>query len=338
MPLISVIVPIHNAGDRLYECLDTLINQTLQDIEIICILDAPTDGSIGIVKEYALKDDRIKYIINETNLHIAESRNKGISLATGEYIGFSDHDDTRALNMYELLYKKARECDADIVFSNSIIKHSDRTEIIKYNNPGKDDVIRSIILPMDPAVNQNILSKSVWDSIFKKEFIDTHFLSFKSRLIFYEEDTLFNLQAFLSTDKIHYINQEFYIWNKQIEGESSKPDSNVPTKQIQFLKEIKEYLIQANQLEHYKDELATLISDFIWDKQNYKLYTRLPKDPKQQLSKLLWSIRFPLFGRSKTLKLFSKKRLRLFKFVLSLYIIDYPYKQYYSLLNSKLLT
>jgi len=92
-PKVSIIVPIYNAGKFLEKCLDTLVNQTLKDIEIILVLDCPTDGSDRIAREYAEKDPRIRLIVNEQNLNIGLSRNEGLKIARGEYIGFSDHDD-----------------------------------------------------------------------------------------------------------------------------------------------------------------------------------------------------------------------------------------------------
>jgi len=116
-PKISIILPIHNAGDYLRPCLDTLINQSLQEIEILCVLDCPTDGSDKIVEEYAATDKRIVLIKNNHNKNIGESRNVGILAARGEYIGFSDHDDTHKQTMYEELYAATEEGTKEAVFS-----------------------------------------------------------------------------------------------------------------------------------------------------------------------------------------------------------------------------
>ena len=116
-PLVSIILPVYNAGEYLRPCLDTLINQTLRNIEIICVLDCPTDGSDKVVEEYAEKDHRIVVIRNEQNLHIGESRNAGIRAAKGEYIGFSDHDDPHELDMYEKLYIATEHESKKIIIS-----------------------------------------------------------------------------------------------------------------------------------------------------------------------------------------------------------------------------
>jgi glycosyltransferase involved in cell wall biosynthesis len=119
IPKVSVIVPVHNAGERLTACLDTLINQTLHDIEIILVIDCPTDSSGIIAKQYAENDNRVVLLENQTNLHIGNSRNRGLEVAKGEYIGFSDHDDYRESTMYEKLYNQAQSTNSDIVLGIS---------------------------------------------------------------------------------------------------------------------------------------------------------------------------------------------------------------------------
>lgn len=317
MILVSIIVPIHNAGSQLRECLDSLINQTLRDIEIICVLDCPTDGSVGVVKEYAKKDKRIVVIENTHNEHISESRNKGISIAKGEYIGFSDHDDTRFLDMYQSLYFNAKTYDSDIVYSNSYINYTNKNELVKYLDPTSIGIIKSIILPMHIEKNKNKLSKSVWASLYRKSFIDNNKLSFKDRRVYYEEDTLFNLNAFLHTENIVYCNREFYIWNKLTVSESSKPIRNLAEKQVNFLNEIINILIDTDKLFFYNNEFKTLISDWIWRKENYYNYKSLSRQNKKSLLKIFKTVKMPLFGMSEETKVLSKKRLRFCKFYLS---------------------
>jgi len=293
----------------------------LKDIEIICVLDKPTDGSIEIVREYATFDNRIVVVENIHNEHIAESRNKGLLIAKGEYIGFSDHDDCRSLDMYEILYSEAKKNDADIVFSNSYVNYITEKELVKYDNPTSDGVIRSIILPMHIKKNVNKLSKSIWASIYRKTFIDDNSLSFKDRRIYYEEDTLFNLKAFLLTQKIAFCNKEFYTWNKLFESESSKPLWDIAEKQLNFLTVMIDILLETSKLEKYNAELKILISDWIWRKENYPCYKNLSKEKKRSLLKLLLIAKMPLIGKSDETKILSKKRLRFFFLFLSLFLL-----------------
>ncbi len=104
MPKVSVIVPVYNGEKYLKECLDSILSQTLSDIEIICVNDGSTDGSYDILENYKLKDSRIK-IINKPNTGYGNSMNVGIQESQGEFIGIVESDDYVEPNMYELLYQ-----------------------------------------------------------------------------------------------------------------------------------------------------------------------------------------------------------------------------------------
>ncbi|MCQ2958500.1 MAG: glycosyltransferase, partial [Candidatus Gastranaerophilales bacterium] len=118
MPEVSVIMPVYNTEKYLRECLDSIINQTLKDIEIICVDDGSKDDSGKILDEYAQKDNRIKVIHNK-NQGAAPSRNQGISIAQGKYLSILDSDDIFDTNMLELLFNKAEQNDADITICKS---------------------------------------------------------------------------------------------------------------------------------------------------------------------------------------------------------------------------
>jgi len=280
-PCISIILPVHNAGNYLKQCLDTLIHQTLKGIEIICIVDTPTDGSDLVVNEFRDRDNRIKVINNKENLNIAESRNCGLRIATGEYIGFSDHDDWRELNMYEQLYKKAKKESADIVISNSYLVRKDIKEIHEFNDITRDGIIGSLILPMWSRFNPNFMSKSVWSSIYRRDLISSNKIYFPDKRVFYEEDTLFNLQAFLHASRIIYLDEPYYYWIKHENSTSDKPVLNSVERQINYYGFIKNELSANNVLSEFRLEFSILISSFIYiylesynqlsDKENLKL-------------------------------------------------------------------
>ncbi|MFR2030199.1 MAG: glycosyltransferase family 2 protein [Collinsella sp.] len=116
-PKVSILVPICNVERYLRECLNSLVNQTLREIEIICINDGSTDSSLSIIREYERRDTRI-VVIDKPNSGYGDSMNKGIELARGEYIGIVESDDFASLNMFETLYKEAVKNDLDVVRSN----------------------------------------------------------------------------------------------------------------------------------------------------------------------------------------------------------------------------
>lgn len=184
-PLVSVVVPIYNAGEYLRPCLDTLVNQTLHDIEIICVLDCPTDGSDRVVEEYSNQDDRIIVIKNEKNLHIGESRNIGIRVARGEFIGFSDHDDTRELDMYEKLYLLAEQGKHDVVLSGKFVMDNFKGG---FKN---DDLLKRCL----HALICRNGTAHVTPHLFRKKFIEENGLSFVDTKVIFGEDILFNIDV-----------------------------------------------------------------------------------------------------------------------------------------------
>lgn len=185
-PKISVIVPVYNAGEHIKPCLDTLTKQTLCDIEIICVLDCPTDGTDKVVEAYAQEDQRIKVLKNERNLNIGESRNRGLAAATGEYIGFSDHDDYRELNMYEDLYKTAQEKGAAVVLSGALGIQAAQWE---QANPGNwvDDTLNNLVMRR--------YTTHIHPHLYKRSFLEEGHITFTDNNTHSVEDTLFNAKV-----------------------------------------------------------------------------------------------------------------------------------------------
>ena len=128
MPKVSIIVPIYNVQQYLAKCIDSLLEQTLQEIEIILVDDGATDRSPEICDTYALKDQRIK-AIHKTNGGLSDARNVGIEVAQGEYIAFLDSDDWVESNFYEYLYNLVKKEDADIAQCDYIKAYSEDVQI-----------------------------------------------------------------------------------------------------------------------------------------------------------------------------------------------------------------
>ena len=123
---VSIIIPVYNVEQYLPKCLDSIINQTLKDIEIICINDGSTDNSLSILKEYASKDDRM-IIIDKENKGQGIARNLGIKKAKGKYIGFVDPDDWVDIQMFEKMYNQAQKLNSEIVICD-LVKYQEWNE------------------------------------------------------------------------------------------------------------------------------------------------------------------------------------------------------------------
>ena len=113
-PKISVIIPVYNTEKYLHQCLDSVVNQTLKELEIICVDDGSTDSSLEILKEYAQKDNRFT-ILTQKNLHAGVARNAGLTVAKGEYVHFLDSDDYLYSNVYKKLYNCLVDNNLDLI-------------------------------------------------------------------------------------------------------------------------------------------------------------------------------------------------------------------------------
>lgn len=172
IPKVSVIIPVYNVEKYLKRCLDSIINQTLRDIEIICIDDGSTDKSLNILKEYCGRDHRIK-ILTQQNQYAGVARNNGLKIAQGKYLSFLDSDDFFKLNMLEEMYNKAEKDNSDIVICY-FYEYNMRTN--KAKNKINNNLIKSPFIPKNNSNNLfEISNAAAWTKLFKRDlFIDNN--------------------------------------------------------------------------------------------------------------------------------------------------------------------
>lgn len=195
---ISIIVPIYNVEKYLRQCLDSLVNQTLKNIEIICINDGSSDNSEIVLNEYAEKDSRIK-IINQKNTGAAAARNAGIYIAIGEYIGFCDPDDYIDLDYYENLYIAAKCNNADIA------KGLGKTVFLNGEISSLGSDLDSIQL------NRANFNTAFTTAIYKREFLNQNKIDFPNKLVV-GEDCVFLAKAVLMANKIELVKDKSYYF------------------------------------------------------------------------------------------------------------------------------
>lgn len=202
---ISVIVPVYNSEKFLERCLDSLINQTLKDIEIICINDGSTDNSESILEKYSQSDSRIK-IITKENEGVSISRNIGIDRATGEYIGFVDSDDWVDLNYFEKLYNAAKKYDTDIAVAGIIRldKFRKRTYLHFNQEITTKDINTKVKLCDIPD------RCYVWNKIYKTEKIRQKNLKFAEGTFY--EDVIFTPKALYNLNQMVTVPDTFYYY------------------------------------------------------------------------------------------------------------------------------
>ena len=122
MVKISVIIPVYNAEKCISETLNSILNSSMHELEVICVNDCSTDNSLKVLQEFSLKDHRILIINNIKNVGTALTKNRGLDVAKGEYIAFCDADDLVDIDFYENLYKKAKESNSDVTVGKMTIQ------------------------------------------------------------------------------------------------------------------------------------------------------------------------------------------------------------------------
>ncbi len=200
--LISVIVPIYNVEKYLTKCIESIINQTYKNLEIILVDDGSPDNCPIICDEYAKKDSRIK-VIHKKNGGLSDARNYGMSLATGEYISFIDSDDYIDENMYEQMVTALIDNNADIVSCaiNDVYNDKIETKNIKQELYNTELAIKDLLLEIN-------LTQTVWNKLYKKEIIEG--ITFEKYKI--NEDDFWTYQIIANSKRIITINKPFYYY------------------------------------------------------------------------------------------------------------------------------
>ena len=259
MTKLSVIVPCYNVEKFLKQCLDSVINQTLKDMEIILIDDGGKDNCPQIIDEYAAKDSRI-VAIHKQNGGYGQSCNVGLEKATGEYIAILEPDDYIDSAMYEDLYNIAKHYNSDVVkscfYDNLQSPKITRVKKIKWKSNIPED--KSFTIKEYP----DFLSyhPSIWSGIYKKEFLDKNNIRFIEAPGAGWTDNPFQVQTMCLAERINYTSKAYYYWRRLNVYESDDlKDYTIPFKRSD---EIHKWLDENNICDEnilanlYKRELA----------------------------------------------------------------------------------
>lgn len=254
--MISIIIPVYNVEKYLERCLDSVLNQSYKNLEIILINDGSTDNSLNICLKYASKDARIR-LINQNNSGISEVRNKGLQDAKGAYIAFVDSDDVIDKDMFKILYNNLLKYDADI----SSCKYETFHDTIKFNKEEINNKVFTKEESLKDIITDGVITNFLWNKLFKRELFKD--IVFPKSMIY--EDMYVMPSIIEKTNKIVYTSQSLYGYfqRKNSYANNFNEDKN---KNYFFVidkvyNDLKKYNFLQEDLENYK--LFTIYSTFL---------------------------------------------------------------------------
>lgn len=277
-PFVSILVPVYNVGDCLERCLESLVRQTLSNIEIICVDDGSTDNSAKILKKYRKRDRRIS-IIHKENGGLPSARNAGINAARGEYVGFVDSDDYVEERMFQRLYETARSHDSEVVICGA--------EIFP-EKPHASDWLYKCLSPeyrhyekFEPSIlfDNSYTTPFLWRTLIKRDLLEEYNLRLDEDILL-GEDKLFQSKVYPKAKNITVIPDKLYHYGWYREGSMMSQDVyHVSGKKMQahwkMVHRVAEVLTEdfgeaEMSIQFLKWSIPFLYSDFIYQQAHIK--------------------------------------------------------------------
>ncbi|MBR1601006.1 MAG: glycosyltransferase, partial [Alphaproteobacteria bacterium] len=269
-PKVSVIIPVYNVEPYLRECLDSVINQTLKEIEIICVDDGSTDNSLEILKEYAAKDKRIT-VITQKNLYAGVARNAGLAVAKGEYLSFLDSDDFFELTLFEETYDIAKKEQSQIVF----YQYTNYDNDLQQCDGNPRGINKRITNENYTSVNTYSMKDNLftlcnpmpWNKLVSHKLVveeNLHYQTLKA-----SNDVCFSLNVIACAEKItlYYKSLVYYRHNRRDSLKNTR--DNAPLNFYEAYKGIYNTLSSKGLYEKYKKTfLTSLTSSCLWTLKN----------------------------------------------------------------------
>lgn len=248
MVKVSILVPCYNVEKYLKQCLDSIVNQTLKDIEIICINDGSKDSTLEILREYENNDSRVK-VISKKNSGYGASMNIGLETAKGEFVGIVESDDYVELNMFETLYNEAKNNNLDVVRSNFYLYNSKNNthELLDQSWVKHNEIYSPSIDDQTPFEQQ----PSIWANLYNREFLNKNNIRFLETPGASYQDTAFTFKVYASAERFKMIEEAFLHY--RIDNENSSINS---TNKLYCVcdeyKEIEKFVKETNRYETFK--------------------------------------------------------------------------------------
>lgn len=255
MPKVSVIVPVFQVEKYLANCLNSIVTQTLTDIEIILLNDGSTDGSLKICEKFAAKDKRIS-VYSHKNRGLGPTRNRGITLANGEYLAFVDSDDHISHDGLERLWQKAEATGADIVQGETFMYEdgSDCGKVRASLWESKDIIITEDNLESFFAdyYFARIYSHNACDKLYRRDYVLKNNLVFGDNRKIFAEDNWFQLQALHYLPSVAFVPVKYYWYRQQSDSIMHKPKKDLVARHSRMIEDYRNFIKDGNRLTERK--------------------------------------------------------------------------------------
>ena len=315
--MISVIIPVYNVEEYLYVCLNSILTQTYQDFEIICIDDASTDSSAEILEYFTQKDSRIRILKNDSNKGPGYSRNKGLEVAQGKYISFLDADDWFSHDTFEILVEKTEQDNLDVLLFKNIVYYEESQDFgfERYYDMDFMDKFENIVFnhwDLDKT-KLFVMSNASWGKFYLKSFLDCNNIRFPNENLIHEDNPFF-YNVITSADRISIIDK--YLYNRRRRNGSIMTLNNERLfDNIDIAYKILDVFFEDKELyEYYKKEILTVIFVSIFKGK----YTQINNEFKEEFFKRVqeaYKVFIKKYGLYKDIRrIVSKEILEFFRF------------------------
>lgn len=315
--MISVIIPVYNVEDFLFVCINSVLNQTYSDFEVLCIDDASTDSSPEILEYFSKKDSRVKILKNDTNCGVGYSRNRGLDVAEGKYIAFLDGDDWFSPNAFEILVEKAEKDNLDVLMFKTIVYYENPHDFgmetyydMEFMNKFENKVFNHWDLDKTKLFK---IPNAAWNKVYLKSFLDENNIRFPNENLIHEDNPFF-YKVITSAKKVSLINQ--YLHNRRRRPGSIMTFNNERLfDNFEVSYKILDVFIEDEEIyEYYKKEVLTYIFSSIFKGKHDQIEEEFREEFYKKVQEA-YKVYFKKYGLYKDIKENVPDRLlKFFKF------------------------
>jgi glycosyltransferase involved in cell wall biosynthesis len=274
VPLVTVVVPVYNVESYLRECLDSVVNQSLRQIEIVCINDSSTDGSLQILREYEAADSRVRIIDREANEGLSTARNVGMSVATGKYLLFVDSDDYVDRELCRKAFECAEANRADLVIYD-YVAFEDKNKATRIR--GRESTLSQV----DPSNKEDLLNLNAyaWTKLILSDHVRSLQLRFPDGLLY--EDSPVHWALLTTTSRIALLPERLYFYRQRPDSIGYRRDRRL-TDRILIYDRIREFLLDRSLYPDYRDSfLKQQLGVF------YSVYDKIDRPFKRDVAAMI---------------------------------------------------